>query len=392
MRRITSTTKLTTPITRLTTSRHLLFALSGNFFSNSRAVRQINALANEGANGLVIHCASPDTPTAYRGFRVVPLQITETSGPRLFAAFHRSFSRILSEVTADVFHASDLYCLPAVTARAKHLRAPIVFDSRELYHHVAATANRPHARLFWHLVQRRFLPQAQLVLTVSDAIADYLSKTYRISRPVVIPNVPESTSPSGVVNIREIAGLAPDAFVVLYVGNIRNGRGCDLLLEAASLCAPISVILLGQDQTDGALPRLAQRLGIDERVRFLDPIPPSDVLNWAAGADLGVSLLENSCLNHDFALPNKLFEYATAGVPVIASRTSEVERIVRTYDIGTVCAYSPDELARTIEFARVHPEILLTWKRNTASLVDDYNWPLISSRFISAYKSVCQFG
>lgn len=275
---------------------------------------------------------------------------------------------------------------------AKHAsqsNAKLVFDSRELYHHVAGIQNKPHSKLFWHLIQAHFLPKCDLILTVSDSIADRLEEQYKITRPAVIPNVSQHPRPSSPRDIRSKCRIDKDAFVVLHQGHARLRRGCDLLVQALALLDPnIHVVFLGNDQTNGLLANLASDLKVEKRVHFLPPVPQNELLEWTASADIGTTLLEDSCLNHRFALPNKLFEYLAAGIPVIGTNLPEIAKIIDSFSVGAVTEYDAKGLATIIAAAHADPSILSKWKRNTDLVVSAYNWDRIRESFINAYSTV----
>ena len=77
---------------------------------------------------------------------------------------------------------------------------------------------------------------------------------------------------------------------------------------------------------------------------MLPSVPLDELLAYTAEADVGVTLLQDTCENHRLALPNKLFEYIVAGVPVVASALPETERLVSAYGIGW-CAAPDDPVA-----------------------------------------------
>ena len=80
--------------------------------------------------------------------------------------------------------------------------------------------------------------------------------------------------------------------------------------------------------------RLAEQLGLGPRVHFRAPVPLAELLSYSAQADVGVTLLEDTCENHRLALPNKAFEYIAAGLPVVASELPELRRLVDSYGVA----------------------------------------------------------
>ena len=95
------------------------------------------------------------------------------------------------------------------------------FDSRELYAHVSSVEGRPWIGWFWSTVQSSYLPRAAAVFTVSKHIASYLEKKYRISRPVVIHNVPSRSTNTvdrtDQGKLRSLAGLDSDIDRQMFV-------------------------------------------------------------------------------------------------------------------------------------------------------------------------------
>jgi glycosyltransferase involved in cell wall biosynthesis len=104
---------------------------------------------------------------------------------------------------------------------------------------------------------------------------------------------------------------------------------------------------------DGAyaeqLERLAEQLGVSGRTHFHPPVALAELLSYTHQADVGVSLLVDSCENHRLALPNKLFEYLAAGLPVVVSDLPEMRRLVTERGVGWVTDSSdPADIARVL--------------------------------------------
>ena len=75
-------------------------------------------------------------------------------------------------------------------------------------------------------------------------------------------------------------------------------------------------------------------------------MPHEDLLALTATADFGLSLIEPVSLSYEYCMPNKLFEYMMAGVPVIVSPTVEQRKLVERYGSGIVARSSSAADAR----------------------------------------------
>ena len=157
-------------------------------------------------------------------FSVTTLPESPNSGPRYFWDGYKAIKRAVSELSASIYFASDLYVLPVVTMAAKKFGGRSVFDSRELYAHLDSSNGKPWVSFFWSTLERRRIRKADVVLTVNDSIADRLAKTYRIERPIVIRNVPGYSTVEKTNRLRKELDIPSERRIVLYQGGLRPGR------------------------------------------------------------------------------------------------------------------------------------------------------------------------
>jgi glycosyltransferase involved in cell wall biosynthesis len=365
----------------------VVFAMTGDLVRNGRALRQIRVLKRL-ADRVHVVAGRADEAGHLLGERVhyYPYAVPDGSGVSFFWNLHRTVKSIVSTIDGSIYHASDLYVLPATESAAKQAEAQLVYDARELYPFVHGTTGKPWAKLFWSQLEGRFIVDADLVMTVSDSIAERLVDAYGVARPVVLHNVPDPADIEPSSHIREQLGLRSDDLVVLHLGQIREGRGGSVLVEAMRDVHGAVLVFIGNGPERLHLVEMVDNLGLDAKVRFLSPVPYDQVMNVAAGADVGVSLLEDTCLNHRFALPNKLFEYLMAGLPVVVSDFPELGRVVRDHDVGlAVDPASPPAVAAAIQYMVDEPQQRDKWRKNTYRLHETFGGSIASERLSAAY-------
>ena len=223
---------------------------------------------------------------------------------------------------------------------------------------------------------------------MGDGVAGELARRYGIPRPVVVRNLPSARPPvEGESPLRAALALDARARVALYLGGLQAGRGLEPLIDAAGRLEPDhALVLMGPGHPD-YIARLRDRAaagGVADRVVFAPPVPTDAVVRWASGADLGLALIQNVSLSYFLSLPNKLFEYVAAGLPVVASDFPEMRRVVEDHGLGAVCR--PDDpvaIARAIAWALDDPDRHarlraaaraaageLSWERESAVLVE----------------------
>lgn len=326
---------------------------------DTRVRREADALVGAGHEVTVVHLPSPDDDATANG---LPFELRSASlsrgrrrwphGLRLGAEASRLALRAAA-TRPDVVHAHDAAMLLPGLLAARRSRAKLVYDSHEL------ACGVPYRRGAWpHVVaavERLGAPRADATITVSDGIAARLDERYGLRRPpTVIRNVPDLPPPGSAraPELRRELNIG-DAPLVLHQGAVARGRGCETLLRALGLIPDAHLLYLGAEGAYAKrLRELAGRLGLAARTHLLPPAPPVQLLSLTAQADVGVSLLEDNCENHRLALPNKLFEYVAAGVPVVVSDLPEGARLVREHGIGWCAdAASPESVAAAVRTA-----------------------------------------
>lgn len=359
---------------------------------DTRVHREASALANAGHEVTVVHLPPPDAqPTpAGRAFGLAPATLGRGRRRLPHAArLGLEAMRIAARATGrrpDAIHAHDAAMLLPGLLAARCSSAKLVYDSHEL------ATGVPYRHGAWPAVvaasERLGVPRADATIAVSPGIATRLGELYSLRRPAaVVRNLPDLPPPGAAPApaLRPALGIG-DAPLVLHQGAVAPGRGGETLLRALALLPDAHLLFLGADGAHGERLRLlAGAGGIGGRVHFLGPAQPAALLSHTVQADVGVSLLQDNCENHRLALPNKLFEYVAAGLPVVVSDLPETGRMVRERGIG-YCADPGDpagiaaalrkallrrdegDLRRSIRLAASE----LHWDREKARLLDVY--------------------
>jgi len=123
-------------------------------------------------------------------------------------------------------------------------------------------------------------------------------------------------------------------------------------------------------------------------VVFLGKIDPASLLNYTVQADAGISLEEDLGLNYRYALPNKLFDYIQAGIPVLVSDLPEMKSVVETFNIGLVSdARTPEVLASFFMQVLYNEEKRALWKSNLEKAANELCWENEEKKLMALYKN-----
>jgi glycosyltransferase involved in cell wall biosynthesis len=124
-----------------------------------------------------------------------------------------------------------------------------------------------------------------------------------------------------------------------------------------------------------------------KNVYFHDLLPVSKIQTYLASCDVGlVPTWNKTNLSYWFALDNKLFEYMSSEIPILATAQPEYEKIVSNHQIG-VCI-NPDEPNAYINGLRFILENYDSFKPNLAKAKAILNWEQEKLKLIQLYKEV----
>ncbi len=297
---------------------------------------------------------------------------------------------------ADIFHANDLDTLFICAKAAGKLGAELVYDSHELWlessrYFIATSALN---RFRYRITEKKLIPKTDAVIAVTPSRGEVMKKMYpSISRLVIIEN---STDPIGELQqssyLRDRLSIPAGVPVILYQGVICPERGLDKLMEAASVLRneEIAIVIIGHDAWQGTLHRMHSEMNLKNIVYLLPPVPSEALPEVTVSADAGLILFENTCLNHYYSLPNKLYEYMMAGLPVIASDFPEMARIINEHNCGIlVDSSSSQTIAKGIkELIRSPEEMRRMGIRGRKASLEQYNWPVEAKKLVDLYMKL----
>jgi glycosyltransferase involved in cell wall biosynthesis len=113
------------------------------------------------------------------------------------------------------------------------------------------------------------------------------------------------------------------------------------------------------------------------------------VISICSVADVGIHPIENTCLNHFYCLPNKLFQYIQAGIPVLCSDFPEMRKIVNGYKVGEVFDVEDiNNISNTINIFFEDMEKLMEYKNNCIKASATLNWNIEKIKLLDIYSQL----
>jgi glycosyltransferase involved in cell wall biosynthesis len=178
------------------------------------------------------------------------------------------------------------------------------------------------------------------VITVSPPIAQEIRKRYCTAEVTLVRNTPVYRAVARTDRLRRYLKIPSNVRIALYQGTLQADRELHRLVRASRYLEPNIVIVLMGEDADGVqseLEALIDSEGLADRVKIVPPVPYTELLDWTASADIGLIIFPvDGSEGLRMCLPNKLFEYLMAGLPILATPLDAVSDILRTYDVGQI--------------------------------------------------------
>lgn len=262
----------------------------------------------------------------------------------------RSSARSL-DVRARLVIAMDLFALEAARIVAGRCGAPLLYDMREFYFALGPLEGRGlrQRMLAWH--ERRMLRSVGRVIVSGPLDAAVVQERFALSlQPVVLLNTPPYRDPVD-SDLRGRCGVTDHDILALYQGVIHAGRGLVPMFTAMSRDPRLHLAVIGDGPAEGMLRQAALKLGVEARVHWLGSVPYDTLHELTCGADVGICLIEPLSLSYEYALPNKLFEYMMARVPVLATDLPALRAHFADHPVGVLVdrAFRPGDICAAID-------------------------------------------
>jgi glycosyltransferase involved in cell wall biosynthesis len=281
---------------------------------------------------------------------------------------------------ADVYHGMAYMGISVALALGKRHQARVVYDSRDIYMVAANLARlRGPIKAVLARMERGWARAADRVITVNQPYATELARRFGVAMPVIVMNcsyrfAPPATRPR---RFHEQLGLGPQTRVVLYQGGFSVGRGVEQLMAAIHQVPNTVLVVMGYGALEAQFRAAAERPENAGRIHVLPAVPPTELLDWVASADVVGVLFQHDTLNNYLSTPNKFLEAMAAGVPSVCSDHPGMGPIAR--ETGCGIPVDPADIEAIAAAIRTMVEAPADERdrmraRALAAAHDTYNW------------------
>ena len=350
--------------------KKIIVSVTSDLVSDNRVHKVCTTLHNMGFEVLLVGRKLPASlPAETRQYAVKRFYLPFIKGPQFYAAFNIRLYLFLLFSEFDILLSNDLDTLPANFMASKIKNKPLVYDSHEYFTEVPELINRPQVKKVWEWLEKKMVPNIKIAFTVCNSIAKIYEEKYGTHFRVV-RNLPVAGSFEA-----KTEKSKNQQKIILYQGAVNMGRGLEQAILAMHFIENAKLIIAGGGDISAKLQNLVTNENLQNKVEFTGRLPLKELAKLTPQADLGLSIEEDLGLNYRFALPNKLFDYIQAQVPVLITNLPEMAAIVNQYHIGEITeSLEPRHLAEKILDALENQEKRKIWKTNLPLAAKELTW------------------
>jgi glycosyltransferase involved in cell wall biosynthesis len=287
--------------------------------------------------------------------------------------------------------------MPATFLAAKIKGKPIVYDTHEYYLGMPELEGKLKIKKIWQTIERYIFPRVKYIYTICQSFCDLYYNDYG-KQLWYIQNVPQlNINSTGQFenHKKEIDAKIPTGRkILLFQGaGINVERGVEeLVLSMQYLDAnQFHLLIVGGGDLFDVICNLVKEKSLSDRITIIPKVPFEVLKHITHKAHLGFTLDKPTNINHIYGLPNKIFDYLHAGVPVLSSRLIELEKIIQKYNVGTFIEnHDPVHIANCIVKVFEQPQLLEEWTVNTQKVKRDFNWENEEKKLLNIFYTVSQ--
>ena len=359
--------------------KRILISVTNDLTTDQRVEKTCEVLSEIGYDVLLVGRKLKKSLPIQRNYKTIRFRLLFNKGFLFYAEFNIRLFIFLLFTKKDLLFSNDLDTLLPNYIIGKLQNKKLVFDSHELFSEIPELVNKQQVKKVWLFLEKTIIPKLQNVITVSDSIKNHYHNLYGIS-PIVIRNIPKIKK----ISQKNFEIDAEGKKVILYQGSVNIGRGIELMIDTMALLDEYLFIVIGDGDILEQLKEKVSNLSLHNKVKFLGKKTPEELKELTPNATIGMSLEEDLGLNYRYALPNKIFDYLHANVPVIVADLPEMRSLIKKHPIGEILTErTPKTLAKIIIYMTN-----ISYEKELKTAKKELNWSKEKEKLISIFSKL----
>lgn len=365
--------------------KKLIISVSNDIVTDQRVNRVALTLSDYYEVLIIGRQLNKSLPLSKKPYNVKRIKLIFNKGPLFYAELNIKLFFYLLFNKSDLLLSNDLDTLLPNYLISKLKNVELFYDSHEYFTGVPELQNRTAIRKIWEIIEGLIFPGLKNVYTVNQSIANLYQEKYK-NKVEVIRNVPVS------INVeyaeRKTLELPENKKIIIFQGaGINVDRGAEEALLAMKFTSDdVNLLFIGGGDVFSKLQKIAKHNALTHKVIFVPKVPVEKLRQYTLQASIGLTLDKDTNLNYRYSLPNKLFDYIHAGIPVLSSNLIEIKQIIRKYNIGRIVnSHNPEELGKII-MEMLNSAEYDEWKKNTIIAAKELSWEKEKTKLLEIFR------
>ncbi len=371
-------------------SKHrIIISVTNDLSSDQRVHKVCSTLYQNGFDVLLVgRLLTTSKELTARSYATKRMKLFFTKGVLFYAEYQLRLLILLLVSKFDSLHANDLDTLLPNYLASRLKRKELVYDSHEYFTEVPELQGNPVKKKIWELAEGFVFPHLKYVFTVNQSIADVYKQKYQ-KEIKILRNVPAHAMLNFSSQFQLPDFLNNKPYAILQGAGINVDRGAEELVEAMQYVNDLQLLIIGAGDVIEFLKKSVVQLELERRVFFIEKLPYEELLNYTHHAAFGLTLDKDTNLNYRYSLPNKIFDYAAAGIPILASSLIETKRIFDRYPIGLlVDNHQPKHIAEKMQQMMNDKNLIEVWRKNAKKVSEENYWENEVSEMLQIYLTI----
>lgn len=361
-------------------SKKLLLTVINDLNYDQRMIRICTALHKAGYQVTLIGRSHPwSEPLQEQPFQQKRLFIRPEKGKIMYLLYWIRLFFYLCFKKADLICAIDLDTILPVYAASVLKRCKRVYDAHELFTEMKEVVTRPREKKLWDRIERFAVPRFPKGYTIGTFYAREFERKYRVKYAVV----------RNATVLRPFEKRFPAEKYLLYQGWVNKGRCFEELIPAMQHI-DIPLVVCGEGNFFVQARALAREYGVEDKIRFKGYIAPEQLQEYTKGAYAGLTLFHGLSKSNELSLANRFFDYMHHGVPQIAMRFPEYEKINSEFELAILLEDppAPQAIAAAVNQLLDNPDYWSKLSRNAMKAREVYCWQHEEKVLLDFYRQV----
>ncbi|WP_231490277.1 hypothetical protein [Pedobacter sp. Leaf170] len=298
--------------------------------------------------------------------------------------FFTEFKKIIKEHNADLYIGHTLQALPIVAWAAKNNGTKFAFDAED--YHRRETCDGIQNNLA-EAIENKYLEDAEYISTASKFISDAYFKHFEFKKIITINNFFEYED----LNQPKVAKDTSPIKIVWFSQTIGLNRGLkEFIAKLALLNSDLFELHLRGTSDEFIRAQLLDEVSVSwkNKILFHDQCSPKKLNLWLRGFDIGLALENKIPINRDMCITNKIFQYFSAGLAIIATPTKGQNWVTDKAKDACIMLADNSDLGELKKWAENKEKLEYAKRASKNAAKEIFNWTIEKEKLIEVIKQI----